>query len=445
MLDIKYIRENVEEVKENCKNRNVDINIDRLLELDTERRGFLQQIEALRSERKKHSKGGKPSDDEIVRMREVGDKIKHFEERLAEIEEEYLTLMHNVPNKTHADAPIGKDEEENVVLREVGDKPSSTFKPKEHWELGQELDLIDLETAAKVSGSRFAYLKGDLVLMQFALIQLVMSTLTDAEKIASIAKNAKVDVDTRPFTPILPPVMMRPEVMQQMGRLEPRDERYHLQQDDMYMVGSAEHTLGPMHMDHTFKETELPLRYVGYSTAFRREAGSYGKDTKGIFRVHQFDKIEIESFATPETAQDEQDLIVAIQEHFMQQLEIPYRVVFKCTGDMGAPDYREFDIEAWMPGQERYRETHTSDYMTDYQSRRLNTKVTLSGTPEIKEGAEVATMKHWNEYVHMNDATVFAIGRTLIAIMENYQQEDGTIRVPSVLQPYLGGKEVMGK
>jgi len=431
MLDIKYIREHADEVKENCTNRNVDISIDRLLELDTERRDFLQQIEALRAERKKHSKGGKPSDDEVVRMREVGDKIKQFEERLTEIEEEYMELMYLVPNKTHADAPVGKDEEENVVVREVGEKPPFSFEPKEHWEIGQNLDLIDLETAAKVSGSRFAYLKGDLVLLQFGIIQLVMATLSNKESIKKIAEQANIDIDTRAFTPILPPVMMRPEVMHQMGRLEPREERYHLQQDDMYMVGSAEHTLGPMHMKHTFKESELPKRYVGYSTAFRREAGSYGKDTKGIFRVHQFDKIEIESFATPETAQAEQDLIVAIQEHFMQQLEIPYRIVFKCTGDMGAPDYREFDTEAWMPGQGKYRETHTSDYMTDYQSRRLGTKVKL-------ESGET-------EFVHMNDATVFAIGRTLVAIMENYQQEDGTIRVPTVLQPYLGGKEIIGK
>jgi len=208
-----------------------------------------------------------------------------------------------------------------------------------------------------------------------------------------------------------------------MARLEPREERYHIESDDLCLIGSAEHTMGPMHMDETIAEKRLPLRYVGYSASFRREAGSYGKDVKGILRVHQFDKLEIESFSSPESSVTEQDFIVAIQEYLMQQLGIPYRVVIVATGDMGDPDARQIDIEAWLPGQNKYRETHTSDLMTDYQARRLQTRV--------KRGDGKTDL------VHMNDATVFAMGRTLIAIMENYQREDGSITVPEALKKFV--------
>jgi seryl-tRNA synthetase len=222
-----------------------------------------------------------------------------------------------------------------------------------------------------------------------------------------------------------------------MARIEPRDERYYLQSDDLYLIGSAEHTLGPLHMDETLPESALPARYVGFSTSFRREAGSYGKDTKGILRVHQFDKLEMESFTRPEDSRTEQDFIVAVQEHLVRSLEIPYRVMDICTGDMGGPDARQIDIEMWMPGSPDahgkgkgvYRETHTSDLMTDYQARRLRTKVKKAdGTAE---------------YAHMNDATAFAIGRTLIAIIENYQTKKGTVLVPKVLQPYMGLREIL--
>ena len=206
------------------------------------------------------------------------------------------------------------------------------------------------------------------------------------------------------------------------------EERYYIPSDDVYLVGSAEHSLGPMHTNETFKESDLPVRYAGLSTAFRREAGSYGKDTKGMLRVHQFDKLELESFTFSEDGISEQDLFVAIQEHIISALKLPYRVVAISTGDMGSPDHRQIDIEIWMPGQDLYRETHTADYMTDFQSRRLNIKVKRPGGSEL---------------VHMNDATCIAIGRTLIAIMENYQTKNGTIKIPEVLQSYMGGlKEI---
>jgi seryl-tRNA synthetase len=219
--------------------------------------------------------------------------------------------------------------------------------------------------------------------------------------------------------------MIKTDVYEKMARLEPRSERYEIASDDSWLIGSAEHTMGPMHMDQTIDYSHLPIRYVGMSVALRREAGSYGKDTKGIFRLHQFDKIEMESFSDPEQGLNEHMLMVAIQEYLMKSLRIPYQVILKCTGDMGTPNARAVDINAWLPGQNRYRETHTADYMSDYQSRRLGTKVRSSDKI--------------SKFVHMNDATVFAIGRTIIAIIENYQTKNSTIRVPDVLVEHMFG------
>jgi seryl-tRNA synthetase len=223
--------------------------------------------------------------------------------------------------------------------------------------------------------------------------------------------------------------MMRPEVMEKMARLEPREERYHIPGDDMYLIGSAEHTLGPLHMDEIIPAAKLPIRYVGFSTSFRREAGASGKDTRGILRVHQFDKVEIESFTAPEDSEAEQDFFVAIQEYLIQSLELPYRLVMTCTGDQGDPDARHIDLDTWMPGEGKYRETHSADLMTDYQSRRLQTRLR-------RADGKI-------EFVHMNDATAFA-GRTLIAILENYQTKEGNVLVPKVLQPYVG-KEIISR
>ncbi len=422
MIDIKFIRESRALVEKNNTARRVSIDLDALLALDAEYLDLQKKADDLRAKRNQRSKT-KPTDEEIALMRKLGDEITDLEGLAKEKWDDLKQLLYKLPNFTHTDVPIGKDDTENKVVRKVGEPKIFNFKPLEHFELGEKLGLIDLTTAAKVSGSRFAYLKGALALLEFALVQHVFSILTNAEILEKIITENKLTVSAKPFLPIVPPVMIRPDVFEKMGRLEPREERYHLDQDDMYLVGSAEHTLGPMHMDSTFTESELPVRYIGFSTAFRREAGSYGKDTKGIFRVHQFDKMEMESFTTAEQSASEQDLILAIQEYLMQSLGIPYQVLLKCTGDMGLPDYREYDIEAWLPGQGKYRETHTADLMTDYQSRRLNIKVKRStGKAEL---------------VHMNDATAFAIGRTLIAIMENYQTEDGHIIVPEALKKYV--------
>lgn len=426
MLDIKFIRENSDLVKQAVINKKSKADIDRLLVVDEKRRKLIADIEGLNQER-----GIAAKNKDIERGRMIKENLSSFEKEFKEVEAEYLELMYAVPNIPSDDTPVGKNEDENKVIRQVGEAPQFDFQPKEHWQLGEELGVIDTETASAVSGSRFVYLKGDLALMEFALVQFVMQTLISRETLQAIIEKAGLSVASTPFIPIVPPVMIRPEVFARMGRLEPREERYHIPSDDLYLIGSAEHTLGPIHMDKTLAEAELPIRYIGFSTAFRREAGSYGKDMKGILRLHQFDKLEMESFSVPELSLEEQDFFVAIQEHIVGSLGLPYQVVQICTGDMGGPDARQIDIETWMPGQSRYRETHTSDLMTDYQSRRLNIKVK-------RESGK-------NEIVHMNDATATAIGRTLIAIMENYQHADGSIRVPEVLKPFMFGIETITK
>jgi seryl-tRNA synthetase len=428
MLDIKYIRENKDAVKKNCQDRKTKCDIDRLLELDEKRRKLIAEVGDLKEKKNGINEKMKSAGDKNALIEE-GKKIKGKLETLVpdleNIEKEYKEILYTVPNIISPDTPVGPDESGNKVIRNWGEIPNFDFEPKEHWEIGKDLDIIDIERAAKVSGSRFNYLKGGAVLLEFALIQHAFSVLTDENKIGEIVKKAGLKLSPKPFVPVVPPVLIKPVPMQRMARLEPKEERYHTPADDMYLVGSAEHTLGAMYMDETLKEEDFPLRFIGFSTAFRREAGSYGKDTKGILRVHQFDKLEMESFCLPEKSVEEQDLIVAIQEHLMQSLKIPYQVVSICTGDMGGPDFRQIDIEAWLPGQNRYRETNTADLMTDYQSRRLNTKVKRKGGK--------------TEFVHMNDATAFAIGRTIIAIIENYQSSDGSVAVPEILQKYMPG------
>ncbi len=423
MLDIKFIRENPDKIKETCQRKQIKCDVDRLLELDKKRRELLQEIEGLKSEQNKMGK------DQQEEAKELKNKIKDLEPELEETEKEFNQLILQIPNLIADDVPDGKDENENKVLRKHKEPTKFDFKPKDHMELGLLHNLIETEKSSKISGSRFNYLFNEAVLMQFALIQFVFATLTDKKIIKKLAKESNSSSD-KTFTPVLPPVIAKAEIMKKMDRYDPIDDRYYLEQDDSLLIGSAEHTLGPLHMNEIINEKDLPIRYAGYSTAFRREAGTYGKDTAGILRRHQFDKIEMEIFSQAKDGLAEQNLIVAIQEYLVQQLDIPYQVVMLCTGDMGGPDYRQIDIECWMPGQDKYRETHTSDYMTDYQSRRLKTRIK-------KKDGEI-------EFAHMNDATAFAIGRALIAIIENYQKKDGTIEIPKVLRKYMGGIKKIG-
>ena len=412
MLDIKFIRENSKLVEEKSKQKGFTIDIDKLLKVDQQRRKLIEEVDNLRSKRKKAAKAR-----DEKKGQQLKKELKEKENNLKKLTEEFYFLIREIPNLPTDDVPFGKDETGNKPIRKWEIPKKFDFKVKDYQELGELLDIVDTKTASEVSGSRFGYIKGSLVIVQFALIQYALELLTNKSQLAKIS-----GYNPKPFVPVIPPVMIKPQVFDQMARLEPKEEKYYIEKDNLYLIGSAEHTLGPMHMEQTLNEKDLPIRYVGFSTSFRREAGSYGKDTRGIFRVHQFDKLEIESFTVPEESQKEQDFIVEVQEYLMQTLEIPYQVVMICTGDMGGPDARQIDIEAWFPAQDKYRETHTSDLMTDYQARRLNTKV---------------KRKDKTQFVHMNDATVFA-GRTLLAIMENYQQKDGSILIPKVLQKYTG-------
>ncbi len=424
MLDIKLIRENPDKVKDSCQKRGIKCDIERLLELDRKRRETLQEIEELKAEQNKLGK------DQQEQAKELKWKIKDLEPTLDKVEEKLNELLLQVPNLIADDVPIGKDENDNQIIRKHKEPTQFDFKPKDHMELGLNHNLIETEKSAKISGARFNYLFNEAVLMQFALIQFVFETLTNKKIIGQLAKKVNNPFD-KPFIPVIPPVIAKAEIMKKMDRFDPIDDRYYFEKDDVLFIGSAEHTLGPLHMNEIIDEKDLPIRYLGYSTAFRREAGTYGKDTAGILRKHQFDKAEMESFIQPEHGQAEQDLIIAIQEYLVQQLDIPYQVVVLSTGDMGSPDFRQVDIECWMPGQNKYRETHTSDYMTDYQARRLKTRF------KRKDGNI--------EFVYMNDATAMAIGRILIAILENYQQKDGSIEIPKVLQKHMGGMKEIGK
>ncbi len=435
MLDIKIIRENPETVKAAAKNKRVNVDVDAVVSLDLERRKLQQESETLKAEQNrasaeiaKLSAEERPSKLEAVKkMKET---FKLLEEKLVAIETELLPLLLKLPNIPTDDTPVGPDESGNVVLRQVGTVPVFSYPVRDHVELGKMHDIIDNDLGAKVAGARFTYLKGDLVLLQQAMINYAFSLLTDRGALERIIAEAGLKVADTPFVPIVPPLMIKPDVYQRMARLEPREERYHIPSDDLYLIGSAEHTLGPIHMDEAIDETRLPLRYVAATAAFRREAGSYGKDTRGIIRLHQFDKIEMESFSAPEQSRGEHDFFVAVQEHICTSFGVPYQVVQSCTGDLGDPNARKIDIECWMPGQGTYRETHSADYMTDYQTRRLATRV------KRREGG--------NDMAHTNDATCIAIGRMLVAVMENHQREDGSIAVPEVLVPYMLGRTVIG-
>ncbi len=437
MLDIKFIRENKEIVAAAIAKKRASVDIDELIAADDERIAALNAYETIRAEQNQISnligieKDVNKRAQMITEMQVLKEDVKKREEEMKVVIEKWQALMLKVPNMPSLDTPEGPDDTANKVIREWGTKPQFSFKPKEHFEIGEELGIIDTKTAAEVASSRFAYLKGDLVLMQFALIQMCFDILTNKETLQAIADKIHSPVKVDAFIPVIPPVFVRPVVQVKMARYMGAENHYVFPNDDLMLVGSAEHTLGSQHINQTFTEADLPIRYAGYSTAFRREAGTYGKDTNGILRQHQFDKLEMEVFSLPENSLSEQDFLVAIQEHVLQTLNLPYHVVSVCTGDMGFPDYRQMDIETWMPGQDTYRETHSADLTSGFQARRLNTRVK-------RADGKI-------EPVHMNDATVVAIGRTLIAIIENYQNEDGSIRIPDALQKYMGGKTLITK
>ncbi len=416
MLDINFVRENPQKVKDACKNKNVQVSVDLVLDLDKEKRALLTQIETLKAEQNKISRGGKGNLAIVEQAKEIKAKIKEIEPQLEEVDAELKDLLLQLPNIPADDVPVGKDDSENVVLRKVGNVFlkklfSAGQKTKDYMDLGEALDLIDTERAGKVAGSRFGYIKGELALLEFALINLVMDT-----------------VRKEGFIPVLPPVMIKNQMARGTGYFEAGDEKeaYYLPADDMYLAGTSEQPLAAMHADEVLDEKDLPIRYIGFSTCFRREAGSYGKDTKGILRVHQFDKLEMFIYSKQEDSRKEHELILKIEEKLMKALGLPYQVINICTGDLGRPAAKKYDIETWLPSEEKYRETHSSSNCTDFQARRLN----------IRYKDRSGKM----QFAHTLNGTAFAIGRILIMIMENYQQKDGSIKVPKVLQKYCGFK-----
>lgn len=432
MLDIRFVRENPERVAEAAKQKGYKVDVSALLKADDDRRELQQKADELRATRNEIAnsmKGGKPDPETIEKGKAIKTELAEVEERLRVVSDEQTTLLKSVPNIPEADVPVGASEDENVVAKTVGEPTKFDFEPKNHAEIAEAKGWLDKERAAKVAGSRFAYVKGDMVKLQFAIMQFLVNTLTDSDTLRKIAERANLQVSSKPFETVLPPLMIRTEMYDAMDRLEPRDDRYKIEGEELWLQGSAEHVLGSMHANEIFDEKDLPIRYLGYATSFRKEAGTYGKDMEGIIRMHQFDKMEMESFTTKETSRDEHLFFVAIQEYLLEQLELPYQVIQKCTADIGKPNARGIDMDVWLPGQNRYRETHTADYMTDYQSRRLQTRVR-------RENGDV-------ELVHTNDATAFAMGRAMVAIIENYQTEVGDVRVPEALKPYLGAKDTL--
>jgi seryl-tRNA synthetase len=431
MIDIQLIRDNPELVQRKTNEKGYkNVDIAELLRTDEQRRALLTEVEKLRAERNQLTesmKGAKPSPEQIEKGRALREKIADSETALKDIDDTYWPALKAVPNMSLDMVPVGDSEDQNVVLRTYGEKPDFNFAPKQHWEIAEAKGWLDKERAAKIAGNRFVYLKGDLVLLEFALWQHGFNILTNQGKLQEIIDSVGLkNVSNKPFTPVLPPAVARTEVFQATGRLNKEEQTYKIEDEDLWLNASAEHTLSPMYLDEILPESDLPIRLVGYTTAFRREAGTYGKDTEGFLRLHQFNKLEMESFTTAETSFDEHLFMVAIQEYLMQSLGLHHQVLEKCTADIGRPNAKGVDLNVWLPGQGQYRETHTADYITDYQARPMKTRVRRTdGTIEL---------------VHTNDATAFS-QRPLIAIIENFQTPEGDVIVPEVLRPYMGGRE----
>ncbi len=420
MIDIKILRSNPELVRDSIEKRNLKLDLEHLLTLDGVRLTLQKKLNDLQAIRNKTSKeiptikDSIEKQEKVTSMRVLGDDISCIEKELLESDEEYYGLLYSVPNFLSPTAAIGKTDEENVVVSKFSEPTKFSFIPKTHFEIGEARDWIDIEKGAEVSGARFWYLKGDLVLLQFAIMNYVMAKMGE-----------------KGFVPVIPPYLVREKAMFGTGFF-PADKGqiYSVNpgEDDLFLIGTSEVPLTSYHMEETIDVT-TPIKYVGYSSCFRREAGTYGKDMKGILRGHQFDKIEMVCFCKPEESEKLHDEMVALEEEIWQSLGIPYQKLNVCSGDLGNPAMKKHDLEAWMPGQEKYREVTSCSNVGSFQSRRLAIKYRNS------EGV--------SDYVHTLNGTVIAFSRCLIAVIENYQNEDMTVRIPKVLQNYMGGKTVL--
>ncbi len=417
MVDLKYIKEHPEEVRENIRNRYMKVDIDDILTLYEERNSMLRKIEELRQKRNENAKRMKAKL-EVSERNALIEEGKHLKEQIASLEEEMKSIdirlwdeAKKVPNAAHPDAPVGKEDKDNLELRRVGQPTTFDFPAQDHTQLGDSLDLMDFETAAKVSGPKFYYLKNEAVLLEMALIRYALDKL-----------------QSRGFTLTMTPDIAKEEVVEGIG-FNPRGAEsniYNLEGTGTCLVGTAEITLGGYHSDSILTQEQLPIKMAGVSHCFRREAGAAGQYSKGLYRVHQFTKVEMFVYAHPDTSEELHNELLKIEEEIFQGLGIPYRVVDTCTGDLGAPAYRKFDLEAWMPGRGEtgdWGEVTSTSNCTDYQARRLGVRFKDEGK---------------NRYVHMLNGTAIAVSRAIIALLENYQRSDGSVLVPENLVPYTG-------
>ena len=411
MIDPQLLKTNIEAIEENIRKRDLDIDLDKLKLLDESRRTLKFESEKLRAEQKilgKEIASASEKEKAILleKAEKISNKVKSLSEETQQKDEEFFDAWIKIPNIVNSSSPVGKTDEDNKEIKKVGE-PKSIKNPMTHLEIGENLGLIDVERASKISGSRFSYLFGDLVKIQFNLVSYTLNKLSE-----------------KGFNPTIPPVLVRENALFGTGFFpDDSDQVYEVQNDDLFLVGTSEVSLAALHTDEIIDMKNLPLRYAGYSTCFRREAGTYGKDTSGIFRVHQFDKVEMFSFCDPEKSNEEHEQILAIEEEILKDLEIPYRVVDVCTGDLGASAAKKYDIEAWIPSQKKYREVTSCSNTTDFQARRLNMRT------KNEDG---------NTILHTLNGTALAVGRILIALLENNQQSDGSVTFSDDLGKILG-------
>ncbi|MGM0366404.1 MAG: serine--tRNA ligase [Actinomycetota bacterium] len=417
MIDLELLRENPGILKEEIKKRGMDIDVDSDVGLDRKRRQLIFRVEQLRAEKNEASKiipslKGEEKNKKIAEMKKLNSELSRLEEELDTVDKEFFKNLAGYPNISHESTPVGKDENENVVEYYKGEKLQFDFEPKNHIELGRKLDILDDERAAKVSGSRFVYIKNEGALLEFALVQYVQSLLLG-----------------KGFAPMIVPTMVKYDAMYGTGFFPAEKTQYYKAEiDDLYLVGTAEVPLCAYHSGEFLEAEMLPVKYSGFSTCYRREAGAHGKDLGGMFRVHQFDKVEMFIFSHPQNSWDEYERLRQTVEDIMAGLGLHYRIMNMCTGDIGNPNAKKYDLEAWLPGQQNYRELASCSHDTDYQSRRLNIK--------YRDG-------DYKDYVHTMNSTACAIGRTLIAIYENYQTREGHIKIPQVLKPYMRGIDII--
>lgn len=415
MLDLKFIRDNVEDVKESVRKRGMEVDVDRILDLDEKRRNLIPKIEELRAERNKISDGGRPGKEGIERAKKIKKELQELEPRLEKTEEEIEDLLLEVPNVMHQDVPEGEGEGDNVEARARGVKTRFKFEPLDHEELGKRLGIIDMETGAKTSGSGFYFLKNEGVKLEMALVQFSLDFLID-----------------RGFIPLITPELVRGEVAEGTGYIPRREspDIYKVEDEDLWLSATAEMPITAMHGNEIMKEEELPKRYAGFSSCFRREAGAYGKHKKGIYRVHQFDKVEIYEFrkGSLEYSDPAFHKLIELEEDIYKKLKIPYRVVKNCSGDLSAPAYIKYDLEYWSPIDKTYREMTSCSNCTDFQARRLNIRY--------------RDRKGDIHFVHTLNGTAVTSTRTIIAILENFQKKDGSVEMPDVLRKYTGFKKI---